>query len=262
MCIDLLHDDHVHFSLPTDESHVVKLSVETLEELDWCLDQLESMQTHRSVADMASSKVSSLMYLISTYLTPTYSTPTYSTPTFLTPTYSPPTYSTPTYSPPTYSTPTYSTPTFLTTTFLHLTIINYYLLIFNIPILILPILYLPILHLNIFYLPILNIPLLNQPILTYLYPNHHLTRCETFNVEGCFSLDYFEIIWISDRQKPVTLSRNLSWSTLGDLKQSFWPKIALKWDRLKVGSPWLPGARNLSRLSSGLRYTKNSITLE
>ena len=169
MCTDLLHDDHVHFSLPTDESHVVKLSVETLEELDWCLDQLESMQTHRSVADMASSKVSSLMYLISTYSTPTYSTPT-------------------------YSTPTYSTPTFLTTTFLHLTIINYYLLIFNIPILILPILYLPILHLNIFYLPILNIPLLNQPILTYLYPNHHLTRCETFNVEGCFSLDYFEII--------------------------------------------------------------------
>jgi cAMP-specific phosphodiesterase 4 len=41
----------------TDENHVVKLSVETLEELDWCLDQLESMQTHRSVADMASSKV-------------------------------------------------------------------------------------------------------------------------------------------------------------------------------------------------------------
>lgn len=40
-----------------DESHVVKLSVETLEELDWCLDQLETMQTHRSVADMASSKV-------------------------------------------------------------------------------------------------------------------------------------------------------------------------------------------------------------
>ena len=46
------------FNALSDESHVVKLSVETLEELDWCLDQLESMQTHRSVADMASSKVS------------------------------------------------------------------------------------------------------------------------------------------------------------------------------------------------------------
>ena len=45
------------FCFVSDENHVVKLSVETLEELDWCLDQLESMQTHRSVADMASSKV-------------------------------------------------------------------------------------------------------------------------------------------------------------------------------------------------------------
>ena len=40
----------------TDDSNV-KLSLETLEELDWCLEQLESMQTHRSVSDMASSKV-------------------------------------------------------------------------------------------------------------------------------------------------------------------------------------------------------------
>ena len=30
--------------------------VETLEELDWCLEQLESLQTHRSVTDMASNK--------------------------------------------------------------------------------------------------------------------------------------------------------------------------------------------------------------
>merc|ERR1712110_562939 len=30
--------------------------METLEELDWCLDQLENMQTHRSVSDMASNK--------------------------------------------------------------------------------------------------------------------------------------------------------------------------------------------------------------
>nr|XP_040564134.1 cAMP-specific 3',5'-cyclic phosphodiesterase 4C-like isoform X2 [Lepeophtheirus salmonis] len=35
---------------------MVKMSIETLEELDWCLDQLETIQTHRSVSDMASSK--------------------------------------------------------------------------------------------------------------------------------------------------------------------------------------------------------------
>ncbi|KAA0194714.1 hypothetical protein HAZT_HAZT001936 [Hyalella azteca] len=34
-----------------------KVAQETLEELDWCLDQLETIQTHRSVSDMASSKL-------------------------------------------------------------------------------------------------------------------------------------------------------------------------------------------------------------
>ena len=38
----------------------MRTAVETLEELDWCLDQLESMQTHRSVSDMASNKVTIL----------------------------------------------------------------------------------------------------------------------------------------------------------------------------------------------------------
>ncbi|XP_036365375.1 cAMP-specific 3',5'-cyclic phosphodiesterase 4C isoform X4 [Octopus sinensis] len=38
-----------------DESYY-KMALETLEELDWCLDQLETIQTHRSVSDMASSK--------------------------------------------------------------------------------------------------------------------------------------------------------------------------------------------------------------
>uniref|UniRef100_A0AAR2LYU8 Phosphodiesterase n=1 Tax=Pygocentrus nattereri TaxID=42514 RepID=A0AAR2LYU8_PYGNA len=33
-----------------------KLAVETMEELDWCLDQLETIQTYRSVSDMASTK--------------------------------------------------------------------------------------------------------------------------------------------------------------------------------------------------------------
>ncbi|GBN54814.1 cAMP-specific 3',5'-cyclic phosphodiesterase, partial [Araneus ventricosus] len=33
-----------------------KLANETLAELDWCLDQLENIHSHRSVGDMASSK--------------------------------------------------------------------------------------------------------------------------------------------------------------------------------------------------------------
>ncbi|KAM3619661.1 uncharacterized protein V6R79_011522 [Siganus canaliculatus] len=33
-----------------------KLALETMEELDWCLDQLETIQTYRSVSDMASNK--------------------------------------------------------------------------------------------------------------------------------------------------------------------------------------------------------------
>lgn len=42
----------------SDESYM-KLALETMEELDWCLDQLETIQTHRSVSDMASLKVRS-----------------------------------------------------------------------------------------------------------------------------------------------------------------------------------------------------------
>ena len=39
-----------------DENYM-RNAIETLEELDWCLDQLETIQTHRSVSDMATSKV-------------------------------------------------------------------------------------------------------------------------------------------------------------------------------------------------------------
>ncbi|XP_074454418.1 3',5'-cyclic-AMP phosphodiesterase 4B isoform X5 [Larus michahellis] len=39
----------------TDEPYQ-KLAMETLEELDWCLDQLETIQTYRSVSEMASNK--------------------------------------------------------------------------------------------------------------------------------------------------------------------------------------------------------------
>ncbi|XP_063703547.1 3',5'-cyclic-AMP phosphodiesterase isoform X4 [Culicoides brevitarsis] len=41
--------------VPGEESYV-KLATETIDELDWCLDQLETVQTHRSVSDMASLK--------------------------------------------------------------------------------------------------------------------------------------------------------------------------------------------------------------
>lgn len=42
--------------VPGDEQYV-RLAMDTMEELDWCLDQLETIQTHRSVSDMASLKV-------------------------------------------------------------------------------------------------------------------------------------------------------------------------------------------------------------
>ncbi|KHJ92538.1 hypothetical protein OESDEN_07572, partial [Oesophagostomum dentatum] len=42
--------------------NVVTCAQETLEELDWCLDQLETIQTHRSVSEMASSKVRHLIF--------------------------------------------------------------------------------------------------------------------------------------------------------------------------------------------------------
>lgn len=42
--------------IPGDEQYV-RMATETMEELEWCLDQLETIQTHRSVSDMASLKV-------------------------------------------------------------------------------------------------------------------------------------------------------------------------------------------------------------
>nr|XP_027193799.1 cAMP-specific 3',5'-cyclic phosphodiesterase-like isoform X3 [Dermatophagoides pteronyssinus] len=41
---------------PLSEDTMSRLAVETLEELDWCMDQLETIQSHRSVGDMATSK--------------------------------------------------------------------------------------------------------------------------------------------------------------------------------------------------------------
>ena len=39
-----------------DDSSLLQ-AIATLEELDWCLEQLETMQTHKSVSDLASLKV-------------------------------------------------------------------------------------------------------------------------------------------------------------------------------------------------------------
>uniref|UniRef100_A0A4W5L1G5 3',5'-cyclic-AMP phosphodiesterase n=1 Tax=Hucho hucho TaxID=62062 RepID=A0A4W5L1G5_9TELE len=52
----------VSVCLLTDESYQ-KLAMETMEELDWCLDQLETIQTYRSVSDMASNKVRLTRYV-------------------------------------------------------------------------------------------------------------------------------------------------------------------------------------------------------
>uniref|UniRef100_A0A8C9ET61 3',5'-cyclic-AMP phosphodiesterase n=1 Tax=Pavo cristatus TaxID=9049 RepID=A0A8C9ET61_PAVCR len=41
-----------------------KLASETLEELDWCLDQLETLQTRHSVSEMASNKVGATLGLV------------------------------------------------------------------------------------------------------------------------------------------------------------------------------------------------------
>uniref|UniRef100_A0A6Q2XH49 Phosphodiesterase n=1 Tax=Esox lucius TaxID=8010 RepID=A0A6Q2XH49_ESOLU len=41
---------------PPPEEAYQKLATETLEELDWCLDQLETLQTRHSVSEMASTK--------------------------------------------------------------------------------------------------------------------------------------------------------------------------------------------------------------
>ena len=56
----------IRFKNIIDENNTT-LSRETLEEMDWCLAQLETMQTHRSVSDMASLKVqfNILLYITS-----------------------------------------------------------------------------------------------------------------------------------------------------------------------------------------------------
>lgn len=43
--------------LSPEDDNSLPQAIATLEELDWCLEQLETMQTHKSVSDLASLKV-------------------------------------------------------------------------------------------------------------------------------------------------------------------------------------------------------------
>ncbi|MBN3286321.1 PDE4D phosphodiesterase, partial [Polyodon spathula] len=56
-------------SLP--EETYQKLAIETLEELDWCLDQLETLQTRHSVSEMASNKFKRMLNRELTHLSET-----------------------------------------------------------------------------------------------------------------------------------------------------------------------------------------------
>lgn len=60
-----LQPNYLSVCLFPEESYQ-KLAMETLEELDWCLDQLETIQTYRSVSEMASNKVRTPLSLTTT----------------------------------------------------------------------------------------------------------------------------------------------------------------------------------------------------
>uniref|UniRef100_K7F2A4 Phosphodiesterase n=1 Tax=Pelodiscus sinensis TaxID=13735 RepID=K7F2A4_PELSI len=57
-------------SLSTEDA-CQKLAIETLEELDWCLDQLETLQTRHSVSEMASNKFKRMLNRELTHLSET-----------------------------------------------------------------------------------------------------------------------------------------------------------------------------------------------
>uniref|UniRef100_A0A3B4A286 Phosphodiesterase n=1 Tax=Periophthalmus magnuspinnatus TaxID=409849 RepID=A0A3B4A286_9GOBI len=61
--MDPFGPEYMSVCVLADESYQ-KLAMETMEELDWCLDQLETIQTYRSVSDMASNKVRQSHYNI------------------------------------------------------------------------------------------------------------------------------------------------------------------------------------------------------
>ncbi|XP_053438303.1 cAMP-specific 3',5'-cyclic phosphodiesterase 4C isoform X3 [Nycticebus coucang] len=56
---------------PPTEDNGQKLALETLDELDWCLDQLETLQTRHSVGEMASNKFKRMLNRELTHLSET-----------------------------------------------------------------------------------------------------------------------------------------------------------------------------------------------
>lgn len=69
MMLHSLWSEDVHICVcGFSEETYQQMARETLEELDWCLDQLETIQTHRSVSEMASKKVGSCAHKTHTRL--------------------------------------------------------------------------------------------------------------------------------------------------------------------------------------------------
>lgn len=56
-CVSPVKRLRTEFTCLFAEEAYQKLATETLEELDWCLDQLDTLQTRHSVSEMASNKV-------------------------------------------------------------------------------------------------------------------------------------------------------------------------------------------------------------
>ncbi|MEE6494896.1 hypothetical protein FKM82_001894 [Ascaphus truei] len=56
--LEQLEPDYMSMCLFAEDTYQ-KIAMDTLEELDWCLDQLETIQTYRSVSEMASNKFKS-----------------------------------------------------------------------------------------------------------------------------------------------------------------------------------------------------------
>ncbi len=46
-----------------DENVNIEFAIDTLEELDWCLVQLENMQSLKTISDLASTKVYFIFFL-------------------------------------------------------------------------------------------------------------------------------------------------------------------------------------------------------
>lgn len=63
LLLSVVHSTLIDLSVSMSCVHVgaeephQQLAIETLDELDWCLEQLETLKTRHSVSEMASNKV-------------------------------------------------------------------------------------------------------------------------------------------------------------------------------------------------------------